>query len=70
MQDPVYILEWVFETSLITTGLVYLFCLAGGKRKLTNRETLFLFAMGFGIGLLLALLDFTYTSVHSYLTRL
>jgi hypothetical protein len=71
MQDAVNTLQYLFKASLITAVVAYLFCMAiGAKRKLTNREMLFLFAMAFGIGLLLWLLNFTYVSVHNYLTRL
>ena len=46
MQDPVYILKWLFETSVLTAVFAYLMCMAmGAKRKLTNGEMLFLFAM-------------------------
>lgn len=70
MQDLVYILEWVFETSLLITGMVYLMCWANAKRKLTNSETFFLFGLGLGLGLLLYLLDLAYASVNTYLIRL
>lgn len=70
MQDLVYILEWVFETSLLITGTVYLFFWVNAKRKLTNGETLFSFGLGLGLGLLLYLLDLAYASVNTYLTRL
>lgn len=71
MLDAVNTLEWLFGVSVMTSLLAYLFCMAiGAKRKLTNSELLFLFAMAFGIGLLLWLFDFIYGSVHYYLTRL
>jgi hypothetical protein len=71
MQEPVNTLEWLFFVSAFVPLFAYLLCMAmGAKRKLTNREMLFLFAMAFGIGLLLWLLDFIYGSAHNYLTRL
>ena len=64
-------LEWLFLFAVMTPLLAYVFCMAiGAKRKLTNREMLFLFAMAFGIGLLLWLLDSISGSINNYLTRL
>ena len=71
MQDPINTLEWLFFVSAFAPLFAYLLCMAiRAKRKLTNREMLFLFGLGLGIGLLLILLDLAYASVHSYLTRL
>jgi hypothetical protein len=71
MPDAFNTLEWLFGASVITALLAYLFCMAiGAKRKLTNREMLFLFAMAFGIGLLLWLLESISGSINSYLARL
>jgi hypothetical protein len=71
MQEPLYILKWLFGVASLTAVGAYLFCVAiGAKRKLTNREMLFLFGIAFGMGLLLWLLDFAYGSVQSLLARL
>jgi hypothetical protein len=56
MQSAAYILIEPFVLSLLVTGLLYLACSRGG-RKLKNGVVLSLFAMGFGVTLLLSLLS-------------
>ena len=56
MQNAAHIIEVVFESALLLTGLYYLVYWMGG-RKLTNRQTLFLFAIIFAALPLLNLLS-------------
>lgn len=70
MQNATHNIEVVFEAALLFAGLLYLACWMGG-RKLTNRQLLFLFVIGFAGFLLLDLLSLvipTYVLIIGCLT--
>ncbi len=52
MQEATHILEMAFETSILVGGLFYLSTWIGG-RKLTNGQTLLVFAFSLGVFFLL-----------------